>query len=89
MAEKKVGPDLHAAKASHMSVPVMSELEFHLRKEDIPDHKCKVGDTYAVIIPTRCTSDDGDDYRFKQIGTLRISDYKLPDEGTLFKDLGA
>jgi len=63
--------DLHTQKASHMSVPVDTGLEFHLKKSDV-GHDCKVGDKYMIEVPAIVTSIDGDAIRFLQHGTLEV-----------------
>lgn len=64
--------DLHTSKASHMSLPVDTGLEFHLKKSDV-GHDCKPGDKYMIEVPSIVTSIDGDAVRFLQRGAIEVS----------------
>lgn len=72
--------DLHTSKASHMSVPVTSGMEIHLRKDEVP-YDCKVGEHYMIHIPMVVTSVTGDSKRFKQEGKVTAKPVDDEHEG--------
>lgn len=73
--------DLHAAKASHLSVPVDSGVELHLKHSDIKI-KCEQGRQYWIKVPVIMTSDEGDATRFLQHGTMQVETRNQPDPDT-------
>ena len=64
--------DLHASKSSHMSLPVASGLEFHLKHNEVGCEDCQVGHKHTIEVPAIVTSREGDATRFLQQGAIRV-----------------
>jgi hypothetical protein len=68
--------DLHKDKASHMSLPLADDTEFHLNKKELPNaDECEVGEKYTLCFEAECTSNDGDSVRFKAHGLPEVESY--------------
>lgn len=72
------GGDLHTRKDSHLSAP-MQGMEWHLSTGDI-NRPVSANGTYIMNIPVICTSSDGHDVRFRQIGKPYV------EEQSVFQD---
>ena len=59
--------DVHINKASHMSVPLGGDQEFHVNKKDLKE-SCEEGKKYVLEFQVICTSVEGDSERFKPLG---------------------
>lgn len=64
--------DLHKAKKSHMSVPIVKDVEFHFNSKDIGKKKIEKGKAYNIRVPMVNTSLDKGAARFKQTGKMTI-----------------
>lgn len=73
------GGDLHTRKSTHMSTPLeAAEFHFAAGELNIPAEQDK---TYVVCFPAICSSADGHDVRFKQVGRPYIEDKRVFDAG--------